>query len=35
MILSKKQRRLFVIFIVIATLGLLLTSFLPYLTAFQ
>lgn len=35
MILSKKQRKIFTIFIVIATLGLLLTSFLPYLAAFR
>jgi hypothetical protein len=32
MILSKKQRKLFIFFIVVASLGLLLTSFLPVIS---
>lgn len=32
--LTKKQRRIFVIIVALAMLGLLLTSFLPYLSAF-
>jgi hypothetical protein len=35
MILSKKQKKHFTIIIVIATIGLLLTSFLPFLSAFR
>lgn len=35
MILSKKQRKIFTIVIAIAMAGLVLTSFLPYLTAFR
>gem|GEM_PF-2078705 len=34
MMLSKKQRKLFTIIIAIAMLGLLLTSFLPLISAF-
>ncbi len=33
--LTKKQRKLVTILVVIATIGLLLTSFLPFLTAFR
>lgn len=35
MILTNKQRKLFTILIVIATIGLLITSILPFLTAFR
>ena len=33
MLLSKKQRKLFVILVVIATLALILTSIIPFLSA--
>lgn len=34
MMLTKKQRKVFTIIIAVATLGLLLTSVLPFLSAF-
>lgn len=35
MILTNKQRKFFTLLIIIATLGLLLTSILPFLAAFR
>lgn len=34
MLLSKKQRKIFVFIIAVATVALILTSFLPFLAAF-
>lgn len=35
MILTKKQRKIVIIIIAVATVGLLLSSFLPFLSAFR